>query len=129
MRERGKGKGKKGEKRGENLGEKGRKQERGSKQSEPSSADSKNLPKTKKNTKCKEGVAEEQEREAAFQKRGIKITSRHKWCYFWLHNVKIYLEIGERFAKEAFVFLFVLGLRKTILRPLWGIIERGKEKK
>ena len=58
------------------LGEKGRKQGGGS--------------------KYKEGVAEEQEREAAFQKRGIKITSRHKWCYFWLHNLKIYLEIGER---------------------------------
>ena len=63
------------------LGEKGRKQGGGS--------------------KYKEGVAEEQEREAAFQKRGIKITSRHKWCYFWLHNLKIYLEIGERFASET----------------------------
>ena len=71
-----------------NLGEKGRKQGGGS--------------------KYKEGVAEEQDREAAFQKRGIKITSRHKWCYFWLHNLKmhfmifkIYLEIGERFASET----------------------------
>ena len=105
-----------------------------SKQSPALLADSKNLPKTKKNTTCKEGVAEEQEREAAFQKRGIKITSRHKWCYFWLHNLKINLEIGERFAnetkrKEAFEFFFVLGPPETILRPLWGIIERGKEKK